>query len=91
MKYKPVSELCKCGKKRRNGQRDCAECHTAAMKESRRKKRTLDASSLLDRAQLHLLDRITPKMQRKDWKGVMDARALLIGKRLSLFSDGGGK
>jgi hypothetical protein len=37
MKWREVSKLCKCGKPRRPGQRECRQCHATAVREYRRR------------------------------------------------------
>lgn len=90
MKYKEKRDLCSagCGRKRRDGQRDCSECHRVAMRAYRKRKRLAAASDLLDRAARHLQQRIMPKMPRGEWKDVMEAKAMLIGLRLKAFNEG---
>ena len=89
MKYKAVSELCGCGKKRGEGQRDCAECHRAAMRQWRRRRSRRNGAALLERVELHLAARLHPRLMRAEWKAIMDARVRVMAARIDVFNDVG--
>jgi hypothetical protein len=92
LKYKAKTETCStkgCGGKPRKGQRDCKECHRLAMKAYRRKRSGRNPMEVLDRIQLHLAQRIGPKLPRAEFKGLQDARAILVAAQMDVFNAGG--
>jgi hypothetical protein len=92
VKYKPKTRTCStkaCGAKPRKGQRDCKECHAAAMREYRRKRSARNPMEVLDRVALHLAQRITPKLPRAESKALYDARAILVAAQMDVFNTGG--
>lgn len=89
MKYREAGTLCSggCGKERRKGQRDCAECHAKAMRTYRKKKVLRTGTEILDRASQHLAQQCWREMPKAEFKANMDARCLLVSLQIKVLNE----
>lgn len=85
MKYREVSNLCKCGKARRPGQRDCADCHRMAQRKCRTKQ--ADPVNMLERASKRLAaKKLDPKKIGIEYQQRLEALVERVKSQIDAFN-----
>jgi hypothetical protein len=85
MKYREVPTMCihGCGRPRRKGQRDCAECHAQKMREYRARERTASAQARIERTLLQVSGR---KKAADDFRTKIAALAAQVAAQIKEFN-----
>jgi hypothetical protein len=85
--YKETKKLCVkgCGRERRDGQRDCRECHAETMRNWRAKKS--DPVAVVERVTKQLIKKRPVGGLGEDYRERLEARAVAVKAQIDAFND----